>query len=663
MAATSNILPKDNQWIDHRLLNVFHTGYAFSAEPPKTVAECKERADFTKTQVRLAAGLDPMPQKMPLNPIISDSFKHEGTIISKVRIEYLPGVFLTGNLYSPERVKIQAPGILCPHGHCENGRLQNDDTISTPLFCMMLARLGFIVFSYDMLGYNDSTQILHKWPLEMQREFALSGISPYGLQTLASLRALDFLCDMEQVDERRIGITGAGAGASQAWTAALLDERIRVIVPAGRLSSHFHGQCACENGPLLRINGITSFDVLCACAPRPLLLPAATLDGTNLNPRYEIPALRSVYALFDAEDAISSFQLDEGHNFDQNTRQRVYPWFTHWLLNQSLRAVIQEDQLTIPEESKLRIFPPTQKPNETSTHKALTGIIDTICNAAMPLPEQLQNPNAFRQERRDLVGAIVNNDQELKHVAYRVTDDAWKISKGHARGILVSRRDQGDIIPAIHITPDDFSKQKPVVLLLAEGGKKEFFAGGSMTTLLDILLENKCSCLAADILGTGETAPMLEKTTRNETDPLFYSYNQTLFSMRVQDILSLLTLLHEDGFEKIILLAQGNTLKPALAALAVTKPIYGAALNFEGEGNDNASWLLPLNFQPMIRKVGAMPGLAALANTRILGLYQPTPELAEYVSSFAEKTGVPKQVTIGRESFLRLVDYVVGNFK
>ena len=82
---------------------------------------------------------------------------------------------------------------------------------------------------------------------------------------------------------------------------------------------------------------LTASPVLSACAPRPVFLPSVTRDWTVLNPTYEFEALKQVYKLFDAEDAIGGFHADAEHNYSQNTREHVYPWFTHWLLNQSLR--------------------------------------------------------------------------------------------------------------------------------------------------------------------------------------------------------------------------------------------------------------------------------------------------------------------------------------
>lgn len=659
MGNTPQILPSQGFWLDRRLSTIYHNEFAYKAEPPQTIEEWKQRKEFTKAQVALSAGLSPMPAKTKLQPKIWGHTKHAGTVIAKVSFESMPGLVVTGNLYMPERVRDQAPGILCPHGHWQTGRIHNDARGSIPMRCLMLARLGFIVFSYDMIGYNDNNSIMHSWPEEIRRPAALYGTSMYGLQTWNSLRALDFLCDLPDVDERRIGCTGASGGGSQTWTVSVLDERIKVIVPVCMLSSHFQGGCQCEEGPLLRLNGVTSFDILAACAPRPLMLPAVTQDWTNLTPRYEIKALRKVYALFNAEDALKSFQLEAPHNYNKDTRERVYPWFTHWLLNQSLRETITEDDIPMPAISTLLHTQPPVIPTENTTKISLAKINAHLCENATPNIKTLPDAAAFRQERVNLVGEIVNNDQELRDVVVRVTAPSWELTNAKAKGCLISRREMGDVIPAVQVVPYEADTNMPACLLLGNSGKSDFFKGGNFTTILDLLVANKTHCLVPDLLGNGETADMPEKTPRDEAHPLFFAFNQSIFSMRVQDILTCLKLLEESGFSKISLIATGDSVKPALCALALTKQIHSAVIDFEHQTDSDEEWLQFLNYQPMIAKVGKIKGIAPLANVATLGLYKPEDELAEYITSFSDTLHTPQKVSIGRDTFLRLIDYVV----
>ena len=184
--------------------------------------------------------------------------------------------------------------------------------------CFQFARLGFAVFSYDMIGYNDNNDFNHFWSNQLRRKCDLFGVSTFGLQTLNSLKALDFLCKRPEVDSERIGCTGASGGASQTWFLAAIDRRVKVVAPVCMLSSHFQGGCACEEGPLLRVTGLTSFDVVAAIAPRPLMLPAVTGDWTNLNPRYEIPKMKDVYKLYSAENLVEHFYYDDCHNYNKH---------------------------------------------------------------------------------------------------------------------------------------------------------------------------------------------------------------------------------------------------------------------------------------------------------------------------------------------------------
>ena len=662
MNVVPHILPQSPFWIDRRLTNVYYNEFAYSAEPPKDLAEWRDRRDFTRSQVFMAAGLNPMPEKTPLRPEVWGHTRHEGTVIAKVRFESMPGLQVTGNLYMPERVRDQAPGILCPHGHWSVGRINDTDLGSIPKRCMMLARLGFIVFSYDMIGYNDNNKILHHWPIELAREAALYGVSTFALQTWNSIRALDFLCGLPDVDERRIGCTGASGGASQTWTISLLDERIKVIAPVCMLSSHYQGGCACEEGPLLRLNGVTSFDVLCACAPRPLLLPSVTQDWTNLNPIYEIPALKKVYALFNADDALRSFQLNAPHNYNKDTRERVYPWFTHWLLNQSLRETISEDELTMPPLDILLHSDKQEKPTEASTKEHIASISKHVCKPALPDIKAIDKPELFRQNRVTLVGDIVNYDQHLKDVAVRVTYPTSQIAGATAQSCIISRRDVGDIITAYRIDNENPNSERPYCLLLGDSGKADFF-NGQLNNVLELLLANGCNCLIPDLMGSGESVPMIEKSPRDENDALFFAFNPSIFSMRVQDILTCLQLIRESGHKMISLIASGASVKPALAALAIGERLHSAVFDFSSQGDADSDWLSFLEYQPMIRKVGGITGLAALANTEHLGIYKPSDSTAEYVSTFAETLKTPQKLSVGRDTFLRLVEYIVCKYR
>ena len=132
----------------------------------------------------------PMPDRTPLNAQVFGEIVHADYSVSKVYFESLPGFFVTGNLYRPIGDG-PFPAILSPHGHWAYGRLENSVVASVPGRAINLARQGFVVFTYDMIGYNDSWQLEHR-SFGGTRE-KLWGLSMAGLQLWNGIRGLDFL--------------------------------------------------------------------------------------------------------------------------------------------------------------------------------------------------------------------------------------------------------------------------------------------------------------------------------------------------------------------------------------------------------------------------------------------------------------------------------------
>jgi hypothetical protein len=101
----------------------------------------------------------------------------------------------------------RAPAMLQPHGHFEQGRLNEADVSRA----VALARAGVYVLCYDMVGYNDQFQLPH-WgaePLEWRRW----GFSRAGLQTWNSLCAFEWLRQQREIDPSASAVAGFQAAA------------------------------------------------------------------------------------------------------------------------------------------------------------------------------------------------------------------------------------------------------------------------------------------------------------------------------------------------------------------------------------------------------------------------------------------------------------------
>src|SRR5207247_2684471 len=184
------------------------------------------------------------------------------------------------------------PAVLCPHGHWANGRFfeapdaevekqikmkaeQTEEGAKYPLQarCAMLARLGFVVFFYDMVGTADSKAIPHR---EGFKDVAaeLRAQSFMGLQTWNSIRALDFVESLPDVDPKRIGVTGASGGGTQTFMLCAVDDRPAAAFPAVMVSTAMQGGCVCENCSYLR-QDTGNVELAALFAPKPLGMSGA----------------------------------------------------------------------------------------------------------------------------------------------------------------------------------------------------------------------------------------------------------------------------------------------------------------------------------------------------------------------------------------------------
>ena len=121
--------------------------------------------------------------------------------------------------------------------------------------CIRWAKLGAVVFMYDMVGYNDSKPFTHGFLNDRLRRW---GLSLFALQTWNSIRALDWLSTLPDVDSARIGCTGESGGGTQTFILTALDDRIKVAAPVVMVSDWFQGGCSCENAAGLRASAPTT---------------------------------------------------------------------------------------------------------------------------------------------------------------------------------------------------------------------------------------------------------------------------------------------------------------------------------------------------------------------------------------------------------------------
>src|SRR5688572_11708354 len=326
------------------------------------------RAAHIRELVLASAGLLPMPERTPLGATVFGDLTRPDYIVSKVYFESLPGFFVAGNLYRPIGDG-PFPAILSPHGHWAYGRLENSAIASVPGRAINLARQGFVVFTYDMVGYNDSPQLEHRGfggPREK-----LWGLSVAGLQLWNGIRALDFLESLPYVRRDRIGATGASGGGTQVFLLAAVDQRVAVAAPVNMISLHMQGGCLCENPPGLRLD-TTNVEIAATIAPRPLLMVSATGDWTTNTLEREYPAVRALYALNGAADRVNAVRFDAPHNYNRESREAMYGWMARWLQTAPADTKRTERSFTADAPADLMVFHQRPPPGNAVTPAELT---------------------------------------------------------------------------------------------------------------------------------------------------------------------------------------------------------------------------------------------------------------------------------------------------
>jgi len=311
-------------------------------------------AERIRFNILKTTGLDPLPEKCSLNPIFGDKRIYEGYQVQNVAFESLPGVYVTGSIYSPVKAEGMLPGILSPHGHWPNredyGRYRPD----VQKRCVTMARMGAIVFTYDMVGYGQMAEYgwKHKHPGTMK------------LQIWNSIRAVDFILSIG-ADPERIGCTGASGGGTQTFHLAAVDPRIYVSVPVVMISNRHFGGCICELGmPIHENNDFRTNNVeIAAChAPKPLMLVSVGTDATEFTPEVEYPHIKYIYGLLGKSEVVENAHLPEDeHGYDYNKRAAVYPFLAKHLGLDLSKAMdpdgtLMEDGIVIEEIEALYPF-------------------------------------------------------------------------------------------------------------------------------------------------------------------------------------------------------------------------------------------------------------------------------------------------------------------
>ena len=610
--------------LDGRHLADRHGDAVYEIPHYASLAAWEARAHWLRRHLLCVQGLWPMPERTPLKSQVSGRHTYADYTVEKIYFESWPGFFCTGNLFRPRRAQGPSPAILNPHGHWPRGRLEHQRLGSIRARCITFARMGMVALAYDMVGVNDSLQVPgHRFA---SLRGALWGLTPMALQTWNSVRAIDFLQSLEDVDPERIGCTGASGGGTQTFMVTAIDDRIKVAAPVNMISAHFQGGCVCENTPGLRTQ-TSNMEIGALTAPRPLLMVSASGDWTVNTPAVEFPAIQSIYRLYEAGERLACAQVAEQHNYNAESRGHVYRWFARWFLGNERAEEAVERAFEVEPDERLRVFPTGELPSGSLTFGQVESSLRARAQADLRslLPEtraQLARVTEITQTRLRHALEVTAPDPKdaVAELSDWVSGDGWE-----SRDVLLGRRDMGDRVSAAlyRSQPEAAGTVWLVVHPAGRTGLQDSF--GQPGTLVRQLLRRGHDVLALEPFATGPVyrgvRPGRESSApeaaairpRHDRDWFWLTFNPTLLGSRVQDILTALAYLGQDRSKVVGVIGVGAAGPWALLAAALCDIVRLVAVDLPPDHDDPYWGDL---FAPALRAYGDVRVGAALLAPR-----------------------------------------------
>ncbi len=373
---------------------------AIEAQPfpaPKSPAEWEAQRGVMQRQLAEMLGLDPWPERTPLNAVQTGEQTLDGIVIENLHYQSSPGLYVTANLYRPAKIEGRLPAILYGCGHSDV-KAKDGTSLGNKTHYQhhgaWFARHGYVCLVYDTVqlgeirGEHHGTYRLGRW------WWPARGYTPAGVEAWNGIRGIDYLVSRPEVDPARIGVTGRSGGGAYSWWVAALDDRVKVAVPtAGITTLRNHVLDGCVEGHCDCMYMVNTYRwdydrVAALVAPRPLLI--ANTDKDNIFPLDGVMTIyqrvRGLYRALGAEAGIG-LQIAEGpHKDTQALNTGAFAWFERHLKGADVMATFDDAAKKVIAPEKLRVFSELPKDERNTridqefvpTGKAQADVLHTL---------------------------------------------------------------------------------------------------------------------------------------------------------------------------------------------------------------------------------------------------------------------------------------------
>ncbi|HLV01915.1 MAG TPA: CocE/NonD family hydrolase [Acidobacteriota bacterium] len=325
-----------------------------------SLADWERERPKVRSQLLYMLGLDPMPERTPLQARTTGVVQADEYRIEKIVFQSSPGLYVTGNLYIPNQGEGPFPAVLYVCGHYPHpfgAKVYYQERAA------WFALNGFAAFILDTLEFGEVPGIHHGLH-DLDMYFWLSlGYTPIGTEVWNAMRAIDYLETREEINSEAIGITGISGGGSTSWYAAAVDERIKAAAPVcstytfASQARHWRafGQCDCI---YFHNTFLQDFPIVGALiAPRALAFMSGKRDGDFPPDGHQTvyEKVKRIYDLYEVGDShLKAVSDDVGHTDSPLFQKEARQWMKRWLRDDL--SPYEEGQVKLREPQELAVL-------------------------------------------------------------------------------------------------------------------------------------------------------------------------------------------------------------------------------------------------------------------------------------------------------------------
>lgn len=285
-----------------------------------------------------------MPERTPLNPVVTGRVQRKGYVVEKVLMESRPKHYLTAHLYLPDDPKFKPPYacVVVPCGHSITGKL-------APVYQRMgviQAQHGLAAIVYDPVDQGERDQTFCKGERILtcsghdvaDRRAELLGWDLAQFRIFDGFRVFDYLETRADIDKERLGVSGMSGGGTLSTYLMALEPRAKAAAPAGYLGSmrdlcRFVGPQDGEQNIFGQLRfGLNHLAMTVLRAPTPELICYTSTDFNEASAAENTcDVAREVYAALGAPTALVPSRSRGMHGWYESQKTRDAAWFRYWL--------------------------------------------------------------------------------------------------------------------------------------------------------------------------------------------------------------------------------------------------------------------------------------------------------------------------------------------